>query len=415
MPNALDTAAPHTRKVSIASPSPMSPSGGRRSTQLGRTSNAGGPRPSVEFDKRFDGPFGRPSITMVRRRSSQLTPHGVRKASAADNPAGFTGMEGEKSPEDGAATTAAERAGVDFDPNAIALQSSDSAFEPEPPPLGYTLRTRKLAITFFWSLIVFDSIVMPIALYFGLWYGVGPGASEGMHKLSANTVWSIITAALGGASIIEYFVRFWRLFRHNSTCRVIGGRRMYLDFFHWNFTIAWVIVMVELIVGSVQDWPPIRLLSMPVPTMGWVFGTELLILDFMRWREMPCPLRVSSMPRGTQVRPGIYSLIEDICAVDGSGGTAFREALNTRYEASHVFRAMLRRLGLFWSIGGEAMATVCTILIFTIGGDAAFVVGWAVPFIWAGIWTLCTFWYVARELKHEKIAWAEEAAAKSAA
>lgn len=108
-----------------------------------------------------------------------------------------------------------------------------------------------MAIFIFWSFIVFDSVIMPIALYFGLWYGVGPGANEaeGLHqKLSANAVFSIVTAAIGGASILEYIVRFWRLYKKNSTCRVIGARRWYLDSFHWNFSLGWIIIMVELIV-----------------------------------------------------------------------------------------------------------------------------------------------------------------------
>lgn len=89
---------------------------------------------------------------------------------------------------------------------------------------------------------------MPIALYFGLWYGVGPGTTNGHKVLSANAVFSIVTAAIGGASILEYFIRFWRLYKKTSTCRVIGARRWYLDLFHWNFSLAWIIIMFELIV-----------------------------------------------------------------------------------------------------------------------------------------------------------------------
>jgi len=152
---------------------------------------------------------------------------------------------------------------------------------------------------------------------------------------------------------------------------------------------------------------------MPVPSMLFTFGTELLIMDALRYFEVPAPCRMSSIPKGAQVRPGIYNIIEDIVAVDGSGGTEFRENFNKRYEASHTFRAMLRRLGLFWSIGAQSAAVVCTILIFTIQKDAAYAVGWAAPFIWAGVWTLCTFWYVNKKLKEEKTAWAEELAEKS--
>ena len=167
--------------------------------------------------------------------------------------------------------------------------------------------------------------------------------------------------------------------------------------------------------GSVPEHPPIRLLSMPLATMLYTFGTELLIVDICRYFQVPAPCRISSIPKGAQLRPGIYSLIEDICSVDGSGGTAFREAFDRRYEASHIFRAMLRRLGVFWAVGAEGTAVVCTILIFTIGKDAAYVVGWSVPFIWAGIWTPLTFWYVKRELKKERIVWAEEVARKTQA
>lgn len=152
---------------------------------------------------------------------------------------------------------------------------------------------------------------------------------------------------------------------------------------------------------------------MPVASMLYVFATELLLVDILRYFHIPAPIRISSVPKGSQLRPCVYSIIEDIVAVDGSGGTAYRENLNKRYEASHVFRAMLRRLGVFWAIGSMAIAIVLTILIFTIDGEAAYVVGWTVPFVWAGIWTLATYLYVRMKLKEEKVAWAEELAAKS--
>lgn len=150
-------------------------------------------------------------------------------------------------------------------------------------------------------------------------------------------------------------------------------------------------------------------------TMLFVFGTELLIVDTMRFFHLPAPVRISSIPRGAQLRPGIYSLVEDICAVDGGGGTAFREALDRRYEASHVFRTMLRRLGIFWAVGAEGMAVLCTILIFTVEVDYAYAIGWSVPFVWAGVWTLITIWYVKIELRRENREWARDAASKPSA
>ncbi|KAK6442364.1 hypothetical protein LTR95_001410 [Oleoguttula sp. CCFEE 5521] len=362
-----------------------------------------GARPSVDFDRRYDGPYGRPSLTMTRQRSSQnaMSPTSTHRPSEPNAlpVSGTDGEHGEDHEMDRIPPPRSEETSV-----------AEPAFEPEPPPLNYTLRTRKFAIAWFWTIVVFDSAVMPLALYYGLWYGLH---EQTPSRMSANTVFSIVTAAIGGLSIFEYFVRFWRLWKKNSTCRVIGARRMYLDSFHWNYTLAWLVVMIELIVGSVQEDPPIRLLAMPCPTMLYVFGTELLILDTMRYFSLPAPFRLSSVPKGAQVRPGIYSIIEDVVAVDGSGGTDFREALNKRYEASHIFRAMLRRLGLFWSLGAQGFAVVCTILVFTLQKDGAYAVGWAAPFIWAGVWTLLTIWYVKKMLKVEAEAWAQELAEKT--
>lgn len=92
-----------------------------------------------------------------------------------------------------------------------------------PPTLNYTLRSRKKSIFWFWSLIVLDCVCMPIALYFGLWYGT---------SLSHNAVFSISTGLLGTVSIVEYFIRFHRLWKKGSTCRVIGAKRFYVSYMH---------------------------------------------------------------------------------------------------------------------------------------------------------------------------------------
>ena len=109
----------------------------------------------------------------------------------------------------------------------IAINDSEGRPHPSagdgPPSLEYNLdgRKRRFALVYFWTFVVIDSVFMPIGLYFGLWYGT---------NLSPNTVFSIVTAALGGISIFEYFIRFWRLFKKGSTCRVIGGRRAYVRY-----------------------------------------------------------------------------------------------------------------------------------------------------------------------------------------
>lgn len=108
--------------------------------------------------------------------------------------------------------------------------------------------------------------------------------------------------------------------------------------------------------------------------MLFAVGIQMLIIDILRYLKVPAPIRISSLPRGTPLRPGIYSVIEDVIAVDGSGGTEFRQRLNLRYQASHVFRQMLHRLTLFWAIGALLAATVTTVIIFTTHRNVAYVV-----------------------------------------
>jgi len=277
---------------------------------------------------------------------------------------------------------------------------ADLSFE-HPPPLNYSLQTRKKSIAIFWTLIFLDCVCMPIVLYFALWYAT---------NLSHNAVFSISTGALGSVSIIEYFIRFRRLWRSGSNCRVIGARRYYLDFFHWNLSIAWMAVMVELIVGTVPREPPIRLLAMPAPSMLFAFGLQMLVIDILRLCGYRAPIRISSLPRGTPLRPGIYSIIEDVCAVDGSGGTEFRQRLNLRYMASHYFRQMLHRLTLFWAIGALAAAIASTVIIFTCSKNVAYVIGWTLPFAWAAVWAIITTKWVQMSLAKEESVWQEERA-----
>jgi hypothetical protein len=96
---------------------------------------------------------------------------------------------------------------------------SHSPSFPRLPSLNYSLHDRKLTITLFWSLVLLDSVILPISLYFILWYHLP------RSTLSANDVFSIVTAAVGGVGVVEYFWRFWKLIRKGSTCRPIGAGR----------------------------------------------------------------------------------------------------------------------------------------------------------------------------------------------
>jgi hypothetical protein len=108
--------------------------------------------------------------------------------------------------------------------------------------------------------------------------------------------------------------------------------------------------------------------------MFFAFGLQMLLIDGLRYLGVPAPIRISSLPRGSPLRPGIYSIIEDVCAVDGGGGTEFRQRLNLRFVASHYFRRMLHRLTLFWALGALLIAAATTAVVFTAEKNVAYVV-----------------------------------------
>lgn len=54
----------------------------------------------------------------------------------------------------------------------------------EPPPLPYSLHTRKKAITIFWTLFIIDTLGQPLILYWALWYHTDLSHNLGMFKLA---------------------------------------------------------------------------------------------------------------------------------------------------------------------------------------------------------------------------------------
>ncbi|CAK42638.1 hypothetical protein AAWM_10392 [Aspergillus awamori] len=277
-------------------------------------------------------------------------------------------------------------------------EESRPAACPEPPPLPYSLRSRKKSIAIFWTIFVIDTLAQPLVLYWALWYAT---------DLSHNLVFSIVTASLGGVSVFEYFYRLYNLFRKDSRARPLNARKGWLDFFHINFTIVWLILAVELIVGTVPQEPYVRLVAMVLPTVMFYFGSMYLALDILRVCGVKAPFRISSTPKGSTMPTALYVLIEDVVAVDGGGGQIYRYALRTRYLSSPYFRRMLFQMNCFWAGGSIVVAAAITAIIFTVSEPVAYTLGWSLPFAWAGLWTLVTIPWVQSDLRREKKAWAE--------
>ena len=110
------------------------------------------------------------------------------------------------------------------------------------------------------------------------------------------------------------------------------------------------------------------------------------------------------MSKGTRpVRPAIYTIIEDVLAVDGGAGTAFRQSWNERYQASPDTRTLLGRLSLFWGCSGLVTAAGVIVAVLKVTNeDVGWALGWTLPWAWVAIMASITKIWARRALYREK-------------
>ncbi|KAL9130004.1 MAG: hypothetical protein Q9217_001688, partial [Psora testacea] len=164
---------------------------------------------------------------------------------------------------------------------------------------------------------------------------------------------------------------------------------------------------LELIVGAAPHHPFVRLCAMPSPSFIVLFGILLLSTSVFHHFKLAAPFRVSSQPKGSQpLRPGTYTILEDVLSVDTGVGRRYRKALQERYEASRHFRRLLWQMDLFWGIPAflVGVGVMAAVGHPDVNESIAYGLGWAVPPLWAITWAVVTTIWVKLVLKREK-AW----------
>ncbi|KAF7967153.1 hypothetical protein HWV62_35690 [Athelia sp. TMB] len=264
-----------------------------------------------------------------------------------------------------------------------------------PPPINYSLRARKRAIIISWSIIAVDSCLLPIVMFYALWF----------TPLSHSNTFNILSSIFGFPTILQWAKRMWYLCRKDSDCRPLGGARLRVNFFQISFTLNALLVLAQLLVAVWPAQPIVPLFAMLQETVLFTTGAQLIAHFVLHNLGATQRVRISSTPKGARVRPAVYTIAEDIVAVDGGGGRRFREEWNARYEASPAFRRMLSRLDAFWGFGAVAVAGAATALVWTVPVAAGYWIGWFVPFAWAALWARLTVGYVQRCLAEEYAGW----------
>ncbi|MCJ1406705.1 hypothetical protein MMC19_000772 [Ptychographa xylographoides] len=266
------------------------------------------------------------------------------------------------------------------------------------PLLPYNPSEHKRGIAIAWVFIVVNSSVLPIILVYSLWYGT---------SMSKNIIFSIVTALFGSINIAQSSRRIWRLVQKDGRLRPLGSRRGSLDFFMIQTLISTSIAVILIAIGT-----SLKPVSLPLISSA---PSVLLLLTSLQLSIFPLlfkttAFRISSLPAGIPLRPGIYTILEDVVAVDCLAGAAYREALNERWLASERFRSMMWAVSWAWAWGGLIVGGAVLGVVVGIGGsgDGAawrFGVGWGVPWVWAAVWAVGTWRFARRELRREREEW----------
>jgi len=143
-----------------------------------------------------------------------------------------------------------------------------------------------------------------------------------------------------------------------------------------------------------------------MPLVIFNLSWHLLLFDFLHERKVRTPFRISSTEKGEIWPRFIYVIIEDVVAVDCNGKREWRQAWKERVAASKPMRHTLKRLSLFWAIGGLCTSAICLGLLWGFdsvsGKQAGYALGWLLPWAWIIPSAVATTFYVKHRLKDER-------------
>lgn len=190
-----------------------------------------------------------------------------------------------------------------------------------------------------------------------------------------------------------------------------------MDFFNICAIIGFVMVTVVLSLATAENIAKMRQASMPQSIILYLTGGLLCLTGTMNSMGWKTPVRISSVERGEVPRPGVFTLMEDIVAVDGGGEVTFRQALAAKYEGDLSFRRLLVQLNWFWGIGSVLVGIVTTVIVYVVENiDVVFalgkstvltgfwliLIGWCIPWIWGAVGAALTVRWSKRALRDTK-------------
>lgn len=267
------------------------------------------------------------------------------------------------------------------------------------PSLPYDLREHKFKIAIFWFFIGSEICFIPISFYYGI---------SSRTSLDSGALFAIITSVFGFVSGYEYTIRGWRLLKKSDNYRPLNDSRRFwdLDSTHLVLAVPFTAMTGILIGFSIPNPPIVKGLAIPMPVGLILLGLIMSwtgIANHRRWRLKY--FRLSSHVKGSICPPLTFCIMEDVVAVDGGGGRAYREAAMARYNTSFQFRSMLVQLLWFWALSALILGAALLAVIYTVREEIAYGLGWGVPTVWAAIYAVLTILWIKRCVKAERRTW----------
>lgn len=298
-----------------------------------------------------------------------MTTSGSTETKETREPRPENGSDGEKAnlPSLGDSSTASSTTCA-----AAAGPVADFAEYPGLPRLRYRILDYKLKLAIVVFLLVLESSLLPIALYYGLTFHT---------TLRHGIVFAIITSFFGIVTGIEFGLRCLKLILKGERYRPVGGTRWSFDFTHWTLSFGYTVMTGILIGASIPHDPLVRPLAIPVSLFLIQVGSQLAWHGWMSATGRPAPCKISSVPKGGRVPPLVLTIVEDIVGVDGAGGRVYRNSLMARYEVSPRFRAMIAQQNWFWAVGALVDGVGTMVVIWTVPERVAYGVGMLPSFL----------------------------------
>jgi len=234
------------------------------------------------------------------------------------------------------------------------LKATSASREELLPRLPLDLSKHKLPIALYWTPIVITSCSLLIIGYFTLRYAT---------SLELTIILSILLSIMGGVSALSFSIRTWALWCKDSNCRPLGvNSRWSFDYFFWNFLFTFSVLTALITSGIVTE--NMQIVSLPLSVLMLWVCLQMLIAEVLLLLGVKVPFRMGSLAKGNALRSGTFVIVDDVVAVDGKQGNAWRHAWNERYLASPTLGQFLSQMDRLWGCNGLGVVAVVWGVVF---------------------------------------------------